>query len=279
MNTTRGRAVAAAIFTSTLALGLTACGGDEPADTSSSADSTVEESASAESTDDASADASAEASDDATDDAAGGDADAVTADFMARMTAGLDLVTTAAFTMDIEASGQNLSSTGVLDYTTDPVSMSMTMTGIGAEAISVLSVDGQQYMQMPSVSGDKWISTDAAATDLAGSDPLASMREFEKGVTSVVLVGEEEAGGVPATHYVVTLDSTKMAATAATPGMPAELTYDIWLDSEGRMVKMTVAFDVEGVPSSTTMTLTGHGAPVSIVAPSPDMIMEMPTQG
>ncbi|PWD51666.1 hypothetical protein C8046_14455 [Serinibacter arcticus] len=276
MTTTRNRAFKAAIMTTALALTLAACGGGGDDSTESPSASETTSSATSEPTESA----SETASDDATSEAPSGDA--VTAQFVDRYAGGIEkMMTTATFTMDIVSAGTTMTATGAMDNTTQPPNLTMDMEVPGAGTVTSLIVDGEQYVSMGAAGGG-WMRIDPAAMEGMGvpanTDPLQQLRAFQQSITSVEELGSEDVEGSPATHYVVTVDTSTMEAAAAA-GLPATLTYDLWLDEEGRTVKMVNEVEASGMTVNTSMTFTSFGEPVEITAPPADQITEMPDMG
>lgn len=261
---------------SALVLGLAACSGDSDAD-ATEAPTAQESTSEAETTESATEEpAESETSADAE---APADGDA-TQQFLDAMAQGLEAMTTASMTMDMTIDGAaTMSSTGQVDYTTDPPASTMTMTMAGQE-IKTLMVGGMTYINMGAATQDMWAEVDPATMglDAAATDPLAQVRMLEQAVTSAELVGTEDVNGASADHWSVTLDPAAMGA--ATEGMEmGAITYDIWLDGEGRTVKMDMVMDVQGQSTQTAMTMGDFDAPVTIEAPAADQITTMPGMG
>ncbi|GMA30090.1 LppX_LprAFG lipoprotein [Litorihabitans aurantiacus] len=264
---------------SALSLGLAACGSDSdeaaaPETTSSEASSSPSESASSDDT----------ASDDVSQDA-GSEATGDPSDFLDAYAQGLEDLTTASFSMTMDLMGQQTTSNGVLDYTTTPPSTEMTMDMMG-QSLQMRMVDGVTYMNMGEMTQNMWAEMDPAMAGAAGaqsSDPVAQMRLLADAITGADLVGEEDVNGAPADRYSVTVDTTAMASgmgtDMGTAGLPDAITYDIWLDGEGRPVKTLMEMEVGGQATSTEIVLSNFGDDVTIEAPPADQITEMPGMG
>ncbi|MGZ8744414.1 MAG: LppX_LprAFG lipoprotein [Nocardioides sp.] len=267
------RSLAAAAAT-TMLLGLAACGGDEP-DTASEEPSVAE----SESSDEEDADASEPAEGEVVDNA----------EFIDEMMAGLEASTTANMSMDMDFGGGNLSAEGMVDYTTDPVSMSMTMNqeAMGEESIEMRLVDGIMYMNMGSMSNNKFMSFDLSDPasmppgmgDLGDQmDPLAAFQEFEPALKTVTFVGDEEVDGEELRHFDVVMDTAKLESLKDLPaeaGLPDEVGYDLWFDDEMRIRQMEMVMDM-ATPVSVEAKLFDWDEPVEIVAPPEDEIAEQP---
>lgn len=265
MSTTQRRVLPVLFTAGALALGLTACGsGNEPESPAQSSSTAVADpTTEAETTE-------AETTEAASQDAGSGDA---TAQFIAQFTAGLDAVQTASTSiMMIDPTGAVVEYTGVIDYTADPIAMTMTMPSPEDPSIvmEAVMVDGLMYINMGERSQGKWVE----ATGMTeSSDPIGEMRAFEGAITDVVHVGPADLDGVATEHYTVTLDPRLMPAGSLDPGtaLPESITYEIYLDGEGRPAGM----DMELMGGSINTRLTNFNAPVTIVAPPADQIISM----
>lgn len=145
------------------------------------------------------------------------------------------------------------------------------------------------YMKMPALSaqfpGDKpWISFDlqkageqlgldmGALMQSGTSDPTQTLQYLRGASGDVEVVGEEEVRGVAATHYRAAVSFAKIveqapdevrAAVEATVAQleewvgSDEMPIDVWIDSEGRMVRQTQNFEyVAGPAAGTSVTMT-----------------------
>ncbi|GGR36025.1 hypothetical protein GCM10010282_30560 [Streptomyces roseolus] len=112
-----------------------------------------------------------------------------------------------------------------------------------------------------------------------GNDPEFLMRQ--------VLLGEryrrlavEDVTGVSATRYqgtlthaALTLDMSAEARKKADQmrdmlGGPIPATADVWIDQRGRLVRVRLRMDLEGLlKSTTTLSLTAQGEPVKVRVP------------
>lgn len=267
------RPLAAAAVTALL-LGLTACGGEEPESAADEPSASGSESSSA----------SEPASDlleegEVVDNAA----------FVDQMMAGLEASTTASMSMNMDFGGGSLNAEGMVDYTTDPVSMSMSMTqeALGDDAIELRLVDGVMYMNMGSMSNDKFVSFDLSDPDNLPPgmeslgdqmDPLAAFKEFEPALTKVTFVGTEDVDGEDLHHYALLMDTSKLASLKELPAEadpPSEVAYDLWFDDEMRVRQMNMTMDM-ATPVSVEAKLFAWGEPVEIEAPPADEVAEQP---
>jgi len=210
------------------------------------------------------------------------------ADFLARLKAANSKITTARFSMRMDLSGQSVPIKGVLDMTGDSPAMQMTMdiTGMGTPTQMRL-VDKTMYIAMPggggkfykidlddpsgplsALGGDAFTNVDPGAV----TDDL-SPKVFKK----VVDHGTTTVGGQQLHHYMVLMDLSKapklqgMPAGAAAPKLA---TYDVWLDSEGRLARFVML-----VKKSLRLTATysDYGAAAHVAAPPASQVMAFPS--
>lgn len=266
-HTTR-RAAAATFLSVALAVGLAGCSSSDsgedattaPADAATTAAEPTEE-------------PTQEATEEETPEEGKGDA---SSDFLDRFQQGIASIETAAMSLVMSSSLGDITSTGVVNYSTDPTSMAQTMDMMGI-TVEMRMVDGVTYMNMGDLTQGKWVTGSAeefGLDDSVSGDPLAQMKDFGNALVNVVEVGQEDLDGVSTTRYVLTLDTSKLSGADA--GLPDTLDYDIWLDGEGRPVQMVVTMDVEGTSFVATTTMSAFNEPVTVEAPAPDQITTMP---
>jgi len=269
------RQVAALAVTPLLMVGLVACGGD---DKTSAKDTTNAAASSSPESPGASADESEPAAGETID----------PQDFADRISSSFDDSTTAKLAMKVSSSGLAMSATGEVDYTGKSPAMALKIMAptLGEGTIDMRLVDQVMYMSMPMISSSgKFFKVDLndpknplgdSLGDFTSFDPRSTMETFSKGVKSVRVVGTESLDGVDATHYQVTTSTKDLGKTLGgnTAGLPKQLTYDIWLDGEDRLRKMTADL---GKQASVEMEMTDFGADVKISAPPASQVTEMPS--
>ncbi|TGO05354.1 hypothetical protein SERN_1358 [Serinibacter arcticus] len=159
---------------------------------------------------------------------------------------------------------------GTMDYLRDPIAMTMTMPSPEDPAITMetVMVDGVMYLNMGEMSQNMWVE---ATGFTEASDPIGEMRDFSQAITEVVHNGPVDLDGVPAEHYTVTVEPSLMPAGTLEPGtmLPETVTYEIYLDGEGRPAGM----DIEIMGGSVITRLTNFNEPVTIEAPPADQII------
>ena len=148
-------------------------------------------------------------------------------------------------------------------------------------------VDQVLYMQVPGMTTPgKFIAIDPKdesspmSKSFAGlsdqMDPLSSVKQMQSAVTAADRVGTETIDGESTDRYKVTVDTASMTKKAGEPapeGMPKSLTYNLWLDDDDLIRKMTS--EVSG--TSVEMLMSKWGEPVTVEKPAAGQIMKSPT--
>lgn len=191
------------------------------------------------------------------------------------------------FTMAMSANGQNVSAEGDLVYTRRGPELRMTMSSaaLGPQEMDMRLVDGVVYFAMPPMTPKgKFLALDTndpsspygAMGGLRQMDPLSTFDAFDAGLRKVRYVGEETVSGETMDHYVLTVDTAAASRAQGQPvaaGLPERLVYDLWLDEEDLMRK--VSFDVNGMVAM-DMTMSDWGKPVTVKAPPAGKVIENP---
>jgi hypothetical protein len=207
--------------------------------------------------------------------------------FLEKMKSAATSITTAKFTMSMDLGGQAVQAKGAVDMSGDQPAMelSMDLTGMGTPTDMRL-VGGNMYIQAPGSDG-KYVKMDLSDPN----GPLAGMGDALKNYDPQSMIGSmsadafkkvtdlgtETVAGQQVRHYRVLLDT--QAATSmlknmpSTASMPKTMNYDLWLDSQDRIVRFRML--MKNV-TSVSATYTDYGADVHITAPSPADIMSMP---
>ena len=184
--------------------------------------------------------------------------------------------------------GVSTSAEGDMSYAAGSSAMQMTMSmpQMGKGKIQMRFVDKVIYMQLPGMTpSGKFIAIDpqdqsspmgrsfSGLTDQM--DPLASVKSMEAAVTRADRVGETKVDGVRVDHYRVTVDTKQMLKELKQPNpaeMPKSLTYDMWLDEDHLMRKMS--FDISG--TQVEMLLSKWGEPVEVERPATSDMVKAP---
>lgn len=219
-------------------------------------------------------------------------------DFVDTVADGVQASTTAHMTMNIKLGDMGeMGGEGDLDYTADPPEVAMTMDAPmmgGATKLEVRYVGGIFYMSMGNLTGGKFWKIDPSDPNsplgevgdmMDQMDPMGTLQKLEPAIDRVTYVGNEDVDGRSLDHYELTVEPAQVAKSMDLPAdarkqMPDELTYDIWLDDQNRLSKMTMDMPAGGMgDASVELTATDWGEDVSIEAPPADQITEMPDMG
>jgi lipoprotein LprG len=212
-----------------------------------------------------------------------GRAEIISASYKAAMKAG-------SAHMSMTMSGQaKTSAQGDVSYAGGQSAMKMTMSmpQMGAGKIAMRYVDQMIYLQMPGITPPgKFVAIDpkdqnspftksfAGYTDQL--DPMSSVKSMESAVTSADRVAQGSLHGVSVDHYRVVVDTAKMlkklGKQAQQAGMPKALTYDMWLDDQFLIRKMSFDFGA----TSVQMLLSKWGEPITVQRPAAGDIVTTP---
>jgi hypothetical protein len=212
------------------------------------------------------------------------------AKFLSMVKAGAQKLTTAKFKMSMDVSGQQITANGALDMTRGAPAMKLTMdlTGMGTPTDMVL-LDGTMYIAMGG--NGTYVKMDltdpngplgSMGDTLGGLDPKSLMDQMSPDVfKKVVYRGTESIGGQQLKRYSVTLDTTavpmlKGMPSSSTASLPKVMTYDLWLDDQGRMARFKMLMKKV---LSMSMSYSDFGAPVDITAPDPSKVQSLPSAG
>ncbi len=208
--------------------------------------------------------------------------------FLTRLKAATDKLTTARFSMRMDVSGQSVPISGVLDMTGDSPAMQMTMDASGMGTPTDLRlVDKTIYFEVPGAAGTFYkidltdpngpmagLGDDAFSNVDPGSvTDQMSARVFKK----VTDRGTATVGGQQVHHYTVLMDLSKAPTLKGMPtgaASPKVATYDVWLDSEGRIVRFVMLVKKSMRLSA---TYSGFGTAAHVVAPPADQVKAFPS--
>lgn len=179
---------------------------------------------------------------------------------------------------------ESLKGTSLKDFA---VALTMSIGSMGDVEARV--VGGVVYFNgaklgLPGSPSKPWVKVDltdptnplgAAFSKVASMNPAELMKAFQS-ISTLTKVGAESVDGVQATHYKVTVDTSKATSMLGMPmdghmaSMPKTLTYDVWVDSASQPVKVLMnnpMFTVE-------LHFSKWGEPVNVVAPPASQVSE-----
>ncbi len=167
------------------------------------------------------------------------------------------------------------------------VALNMTIGSMGAVEVRVVAgvvyVNGAK-LGLPGTTSKPWLKVDltdksnplgAAFSKIASMNPSELMKAFQS-ISTLTEVGTESVDGVQATHYTVTVDTSKATSMLGMPmqgqmsSMPKTLTYDVWVDAASQPVKVMMnnpMFTVE-------VHFSKWGEPVHVVAPPASQVSQ-----
>ncbi|HKC26984.1 MAG TPA: hypothetical protein VKB75_03125, partial [Jatrophihabitans sp.] len=203
-------------------------------------------------------------------------------------------ITSAHLHLDIEIAGMTLTGAGD-EKLSDGKLVALDLTENlpnDAGAIRVISVGGKTYAQLPasiSNSGSRYLlvtpnSTNSVIQQLAGaldsaltSASLGGVAVFVRAAKSVKGEGTAPVGGVNAVHYSIMVDIAKLPASLPgrdqlQSGGVATLPVELYVDRQGRPVKISEQLRVGGQGVSTTALVTDYNKPVTITAPPANQV-------
>jgi hypothetical protein len=206
---------------------------------------------------------------------------------------GLSSVTSTHVTLDISAAGQRIQGEGdqkLVDGAVQAIDLTQEIGSFGR--LRVIIVDRSTYAQLPpelNQSGKPWVlvtqnssnpTVRTLATSLESVQNSASLEQFTTFTTAasrVRFLGSDSFDGAPVTHYSIDMDITKLPSSM--PGLQMLLgagvttvPIEMYIDGQGRPVKVTSNFPVQGQPVSSVITLSRFNEPVSITAPPADQV-------
>jgi hypothetical protein len=196
-------------------------------------------------------------------------------------------------TMDVILAGQSVHGAGdetLAGGKATGIDLTESVPGLGT--IRLILAGGKLYVRLPASlnhTGKPWVLVRADSSDslvrtlaaslssLESSASLDSLKAFTASAKSVKLDGAETIGGVPAAHYSIVVDVTKLPDTiAGKQALEASgittLPVELWIDRKNRPVKMSEHLTVQGQQADTEVSLSRFDAPVHISAPAPDQV-------
>jgi hypothetical protein len=158
--------------------------------------------------------------------------------------------------------------------TTDPVAMSMEMSGAALEGKTgkVIVVKGVAYVSMPGMTpAGKFVKFKSGLNSqlselVEGGDPTKIYKSFGSSMVSVKFVGVQTVQGQKLDRYDVTVNTAKALAAQGKKvpeGVPSTLTYSMFMDKAHLIRRMS--FDMG--PVAMVLDMTSYNKPVDITAP------------
>jgi lipoprotein LprG len=182
-----------------------------------------------------------------------------------------------------------MSAQGDVSYVAGGSEMQMTvsMPQMRNRKMEMRFVDQMVYMQIPGLTpAGKFVAIDPKdqssplGKSFAGlsdqMDPMSSVKAMTGAVTSLERVGQGSIKGTSMDHYRVSVDAAKVLKKTGQPvpaSMPTSITYDMWLDEDNLMRRMTFALSGTSFDSE----FSKWGEPVKIARPAASELVKQPT--
>ena len=287
------RRLGSAALVLTLGAGLTACSGDESADSSSATDEGAEDGTDAGSDDSTEETTDAEETD-AEEPAQASLEELSAEEFYPAVMEALREAETFSFSTTSESQGQRSTMSGQARFGDDGVDMVASSTG--AQAMEIILLDQVMYMKSPDMgTGDQYLQIDLSdPNSLFGmlgkaTDPEVMFQAL-KTPEKLELVGEEEVDGVATHHYRISIDPADYLEamdfpTAMKEFLPQEMVTEMWVDGDNLPRKFAQTIETpsqaggDPVPSTTEGTYSDFGQDVDIEAPPADQISDQGLPG
>lgn len=204
-------------------------------------------------------------------------------DFVQRINDAQYAAGSAHFVQTMEVSGQTIESSGDMIIDADPakVRMSMVMTG----GMEMRLVDGEMYMSMGEVTGNKFVNLSAAEGSPVAEQLSASIDQANIGKQLEVFnaalqdfsaeEGAETIDGVETTKYTLTLDTETLFAEQGTQvpdeaGIGETIEYVMFVGDDDLPRRMVM--DLAG--TAVNMEFSQWGEDITVEAPSADEITD-----
>lgn len=190
---------------------------------------------------------------------------------------------TASVAMESSSGDTKSSTTGVVDYTTDPPSMSLTtaVAAMGGQQSKIIVQGGNIFMDMGELSGGKFMKMPLEGEgsdliDLSQLDPSKAFEQLGGGLKQVKSLGKEKVKGGTFRRYdamVTTENLAKNLPESARSSLPERVLYSFWFDDSDLVRQVVVDMGETGTSS---MSYDNWGQKVTIKAPAAKDVTEMP---
>lgn len=157
----------------------------------------------------------------------------------------------------------------------DPSNVKMKgSTSFSGMEMNLIVIGGTTYLKNP-LSGNKWekLSSSEAGQYETNTDMSKTLEQLKGALSNTENLGADTVDGVATTHYRFTVDTSAYNKELGDAGVVTgdDFSYDIWVDAEGQMrkisSKMTMKVQDQTVTTDFTGTISGFNEPVTIEAP------------
>lgn len=154
---------------------------------------------------------------------------------------------------------------------------------IGGQNIRLILIGTKAWAKLPTSTGPKpWLKVTSSSTNPTIRAVAASLSQtssqtsldglvgFARAASNIITVGKETIDGVSSTHYAMTVATAKLPAASgkalAALGVKSVPTQ-MWIDGQGRPVRVSEKVTTSAVSTTTTLDLTKYNQSVTIVPP------------
>ena len=211
------------------------------------------------------------------------------AGFATVVRAAMNSVTTARITLraDAGAEGEGGGGAGVLDVASDRDALQLELTDDQSGDRSVfLMIDGAVYLKEDADSSDKFMKMGREHASMGFYvlfHPHQLTESFLDAADAVEHVGPDRAGGLHTEHYRLSADAADLgdvfAGVAPAGGDSSTFEQEIWLASDGRLVRSRITVSNGSDDFTLDSTLTDFGGPPSVEEPPASQVEDVEQYG
>lgn len=173
--------------------------------------------------------------------------------------------------------GSSIEASADVDYAKSGTEMALKMV-TGTQTVRVVLADGAMYLQQ--TKGDKYLKIDKSDPALgslldqvSSIGPRATLSGIEPGLKKIVDRGSETIDGEKLTHYVATVDSSKvksnLGALTANVKLPKTISYDLYVDADFLLHELRTSISGQKL----VMKVSDWGKPVTVEVPPKAQVM------
>jgi hypothetical protein len=194
-------------------------------------------------------------------------------------------ITSAHLHFDAAVVGQHITADGNETVSAGVASTLDITEQASGQTVQLLCLEDGVFIRLPAVlnpGAKPWIRASADSQNEIVQQLYGSVGELEAEVaphalltyvaaaTSAVRDGPEIVNDTPVTHYSLIADLTQLPNSSSSD--PTDAHVELWLDDQNRAVKYSLTASLDGVTTTTTLTLGNFNAPVTIAAPPADQV-------
>jgi hypothetical protein len=163
----------------------------------------------------------------------------------------------------------------------------LTSSAVYVKIPGLSSQPGKSWIEVPfsSLSGSLGAALNELIQDAQSGDPLTQAQELTASKDAHE-IGTQVIDGVSTTHYAGTLTASAALAklspslrkdlSSELSQLQGNITWNVWLDSQHNLRKLTENYSLSGSPFSLTMTVTSLNHPVTVTLPPASQVTVLP---